>query len=46
MWNDFKAWVKSPFSPQMSVLGWGAFTGLILVLLAAWAIIFAHIKEA
>jgi hypothetical protein len=46
---DFIAWWKNPLgsdSGQPSAVRLFLFIGLILVLLAAWGLIFRHIREA
>lgn len=44
--DDFMVWLKQPFSADMSATHWALFIGFILVLLAMWGMIFAHIKGA
>ena len=33
---DFSEWVKRPYREDMSVVGWFAFLGLLIFLLALW----------
>ncbi len=44
MMERFKAWVRQPFSADMSALDWFLFMGLLILISALWQIIFAHIR--
>lgn len=46
MWDNFKAFFAQPWkgAQEMSVGDWFLFLGLIIVLLAAWRLIFRHIE--
>lgn len=46
MWDEFKAWAKQPFSSQMDLVHWFYFLGLMIILLAAWGIVFGHLRGA
>jgi hypothetical protein len=45
MWDDFKAWIASPFSADMSAGHWFLFIGLLLVIAMAWGMILRTVKE-
>lgn len=34
--TDMAEWSKQPFRPEMSLTGWLAFTGLIIVAIILW----------
>lgn len=44
-WEDFKAWLASPFSADMSAAHWFYFVGLLIVISVLWNIILRTIKE-
>jgi hypothetical protein len=49
MLADFMAWLKNPLGTESggpSALNLFLFIGLVLILLAAWALIFRHIRAA
>lgn len=48
MWERFTDYMSRPFkgAAEMSVLDWFLFFGLVLLLLAAWRIIFFHLEDA
>lgn len=45
MWTDFKDWLASPFSADMTALHWFLFIGLLLVIAFAWGMILRTVKE-
>lgn len=48
MWERFTDYMSRPFkgAAEMSALDWFFFIGLLLVLMAAWRIIFNHLQDA
>lgn len=46
MWEHFKDWASRPFATDMDALGWFLFLGLVILLLAVWAVILKHLQEA
>ncbi len=42
---DFRGFLQRPFNAQADVLGWTLFLGFALVVLLAWARVFATIKR-
>ena len=43
-WDEFKSWVASPFSADMSALEWALFVGFLMVLMILWRYLFVHIR--
>lgn len=46
MLDNLKSWWGKPFSQDMSAPQWGAFVGLLIVILGVWGIIIRHIERA
>lgn len=44
MWEEFKAWLAKPYSADMSALQWGAFLGLIIVIMIFWNLVLRQMK--
>jgi hypothetical protein len=45
-WNDFRDWLRQPFSADMSAVQWFLFWGLLIVIAYLWAVVLGHIKRA
>jgi hypothetical protein len=43
-YNKFVEWLKKPYHEEMSVVGWFAFSGLLLVIGFMWATIIRKIE--
>jgi hypothetical protein len=46
MLAQFKTWLDSPFSGNMSALRWFAFVGLLLAISGVWSLILKHFEAA
>lgn len=43
MWQNFTGWLRRPFDAEQDAFRWFLFFGLLIVIMAAWRIILAHI---
>ena len=43
--SNFAEWLKQPFSPDMSVVEWFAWVGLLLAALAVWGLIIHRLGD-
>lgn len=46
MFNGVMSWLSRPFDPAMSAWRWFLFLGLLMVLLAIWAMVTGILKDA
>lgn len=45
MIEEFKAWLRQPFSADMDAAHWFYFFGLLIIISAAWGFILKHIER-
>lgn len=42
MWNNFKAWLQSPFAEDMNAFHWFLFFGLLIAISTMWGLVLTH----
>jgi hypothetical protein len=45
MWQDFKGWLSTPFSTDMSAGHWFLFIGLLIVIIVLWNLLLNTLRE-
>lgn len=46
MLDRFKDWAKHPFQQDMDVFHWFMFMGMLILIMALWRFVLAHMKGA